>query len=136
MKNRQLLVLAGIAGFVVSAAVIAADRATLVQQNLEPVAQVNVAGASAAAANAAPVAASGEQIYNKTCVTCHGAGVAGAPKLGDKTAWAPRISSLKVDGLVKTAISGINAMPPKGGCMNCSDDDIKAAVEYMVKQSS
>jgi cytochrome c5 len=132
----RLIKLTALVGLLISTQIGATDRQTLLQQNLEPVAQVNVAGAAAAAANAAPVAASGEDIYNKTCVTCHGAGVAGAPILGDKAAWAPRISSLGVDGLVKTAISGIKAMPPKGGCMNCSDDDIKAAVEYMVKKSS
>lgn len=130
----QIMKLITLVSLIVSVSAFATDRATFVQQNLAPVAQVNVAGASAAPA--APTAMSGEQIYNKTCVTCHGAGVAGAPILGDKAAWAPRISSLGVDGLVKTAISGIKAMPPKGGCMNCSDDDIKAAVEFMVKKSS
>lgn len=136
MKLHRLFSRISLLSLVVSTAVIATDYPALVQQNLEPVGQVSVAGASAAAANAAPAAISGEAVYNKSCVTCHGAGVAGAPVAGDKAAWAPRIQSLGVDGLVKTAISGIRAMPPKGGCMNCSDDEIKAAVEYMVKKSS
>ena len=79
--------------------------------------------------------ASGEAVYSKTCAACHATGVAGAPALGNKAAWKARIA-LGSDTLVKHAISGIRAMPPKGGCTSCTDDDIKAAVAYMVKKSS
>jgi cytochrome c5 len=58
-------------------------------------------------------------------------GVAGAPKAGDKAAWAPRIATGK-DALYKAALHGLNAMPPKGGNMSLSDADVKAAVDYMV----
>lgn len=78
--------------------------------------------------------ADGQKIYQSTCQACHTTGAAGAPKLGDKEAWAPRISQ-GMDVLVANAISGKNAMPPKGACGSCSDDDIKATVEYMVSQS-
>ena len=67
-------------------------------------------------------------------MACHATGAAGAPKVGDKAAWAPRISQ-GMATLVKHSIQGFNAMPPKGMCMDCSDDEIKAAVEYMVGQS-
>ena len=128
--------LIGVIGLIVSSnSWSASAREDLVGQNLAPVAQVNVAGASQAAANAAPAAPDGEAIYNKVCVACHGSGVSGAPIVGDKAAWAPRIA-LGTDALVKAAIDGIKAMPPKGGCMSCSDDDIKAAVECMEKKSS
>ena len=80
------------------------------------------------------LAADGQAVYQKSCQSCHAAGVANAPKLGDKEAWAPRIA-LGMDALVASAIKGKNAMPPKGACMNCSDDDLKAAIEYMVSQS-
>ena len=113
----------------------ASARESLVEQNLAPVAAVNVAGAAAAQANASPAAPDGEAIYSKVCVACHSAGVSGAPIVGDKASWAPRIK-LGEAALVKTAISGIKAMPPKGGCMSCSDDEIKAAVDYMIKKSS
>lgn len=89
--------------------------------------------AAATAAPAAPQAASagaGEALYKQTCLACHGAGVAGAPKLGDKAAWAPRVAQ-GLPVLVQSAIKGKNAMPPKGGS-NASDQDIRAAVEYMV----
>ena len=90
--------------------------------------------AAAAPAAAAPVAAAagvgGEALYKQACAVCHAAGVAGAPKFGDKTAWAPRVA-LGLDGLTASAIKGKNAMPAKGGS-TASDADIKAAVQYML----
>lgn len=80
------------------------------------------------------VAADGQAVYQKSCQSCHASGVAGAPKLGDKEAWAPRIAT-GMDAMFAVAISGKGAMPPKGACMDCSDDDLKAAIEYMVSQS-
>ena len=85
----------------------------------------------AAAAPAATAAVDGKAIYEKNCVACHMAGVAGAPKAGDKTAWAPRIAEGK-DHLYDQAIKGKGAMPPKGGNANLSDAEVKAAVDYLV----
>jgi cytochrome c5 len=79
-------------------------------------------------------AADGQAIYQQSCQSCHAAGVAGAPKLGDKDAWAPRIAA-GMDALMNTVMNGKNAMPPKGACMSCSDEDLTAAVQYMVEQS-
>ena len=76
----------------------------------------------------------GQKIYQASCQACHSTGAAGAPKLGDKEAWAPRIAT-GVDAMLAVAIQGKNAMPPKGACMSCSDADLKAAIEYMVSQS-
>ncbi len=76
----------------------------------------------------------GQHRYEETCHICHGAGLAGAPKFKDKADWAPRIAD-GMDLLVKRAIEGYKAMPPKGGCMNCSDEEIKKAVEYMVSNA-
>jgi len=117
-----------------------------VAKRLEPVGEVRLlgeapaqgaaaAGQEAAAAPAASGAAvSGEEIYNKACVVCHAAGVAGAPKLGDKAAWEPRIAQ-GMDTLLHTAINGKGAMPPRGTCTTCSDEDLKAAIEYMVSKA-
>ena len=80
--------------------------------------------AAAAPADAVPA------LYTQACAACHAAGVAGAPKLGDKAAWAPRLA-LGVDGLTASAIKGKNAMPPRGASQG-SDADIKTAVAYMV----
>jgi cytochrome c5 len=78
--------------------------------------------------------APGKVTYDTKCAVCHASGVAGAPKLGDKEAWAPRIAT-GMDALVKSSVEGKNAMPPKGTCMDCSDADLKAAVEYMTAAS-
>ena len=82
----------------------------------------------AAAAPAGPM--SGEQIYNTTCVACHGTGVAGAPKKGDAAAWAPRIA-LGEDALVKSVMVGKGAMPPKAGNPSLSDEQARAAIKYL-----
>jgi cytochrome c5 len=83
-------------------------------------------------------AASGQDVYSKTCVACHGAGVAGAPKVGDKSDWGPRIKQGK-DVLYQHALNGYTGkkgmMPPKGGNTALADADVKAAVDYMVAQA-
>jgi cytochrome c5 len=76
----------------------------------------------------------GEEVYNSACFACHQSGVAGSPKLGDKAAWTTRIAAGN-DVMYTTALKGKGAMPPKGGNMGLSDDDVKAAVDYMVAKS-
>ena len=78
--------------------------------------------------------ADGLATYTKSCAVCHAGGVAGAPKLGDKAAWAPRIST-GVDALVASVTNGKGVMPPKGTCMDCSDADLKDAVDYIIGQA-
>lgn len=75
--------------------------------------------------------AKAKDVYANTCVTCHSAGVAGAPKLGDKAAWASRLKTGK-EALYKSALKGKKSMPPKGGHFHLSDDDVKLAVDYMI----
>ncbi len=82
-------------------------------------------------AGPAAFAADGKAVYEKTCVACHASGVANAPKLGDKAAWAPRIATGK-EALLKSVLNGKGAMPPKAGAASLSDDDIKAAIDYLV----
>ena len=96
-----------------------------------------VAEAPAAMAATAPTAptatvaaGAGEALYKQACSVCHVAGVAGAPKFGDKAAWAPRVA-LGLDALTASAIKGKGAMPPKGGS-TASEADIKAAVSFML----
>lgn len=114
---------AGAAAPVAQAAPVAAAPAAAVA----PAAPVVVAAAAPAAASKAGV---GEALYKQACIACHASGVAGAPKLGDKAAWAPRIQT-GLDMLTASVIKGKNAMPPKGGS-SASDADLRAAVEYMV----
>lgn len=91
------------------------------------------APAPAAAAPAATAARNGEQVFQAACVACHGAGIAGAPKLGDAAAWKARVAQGKPT-LHDHAIKGIRAMPPKGGNASLPDAEVKAAVDYMVAQ--
>ena len=81
---------------------------------------------SAATATAEPDMAK----YDKSCKVCHDAGVAGAPKTGDAEAWAPRIAK-GMDALLASVNAGLNAMPPKGMCFDCTDADYAALIQYM-----
>jgi cytochrome c5 len=113
----------------------------IVLENIKPVGQVYIAGesepeappvADAVAASSGPK--SGEEVYNASCMSCHSTGAAGAPKLGDAAAWAPRIAA-GMDSLLANATNGLNAMPPKGLCMACSEAELQGAIEYMVSKS-
>lgn len=130
-----------------------------VEARIEPVGQVAVAGADNAglrspggmapkgdsaepaagsAAGATASLDSGEAVYQSACTACHGAGIAGAPKTGDKAAWEPRIAK-GMDTLVQHAVEGFQGeagyMPPKGGNPALSDEQVRMAVEYLVGQA-
>jgi cytochrome c5 len=124
-----------------------ADPAALspeaVSARIQPIGRVEMAdaapaatlSAAGAAATAAPAAgADGKKVYDGACSACHAAGIAGAPKLGDKAAWAPRLKT-GMGALVKSVIGGKGAMPPKGGNSALGDAEVKASVEYLVGQS-
>jgi cytochrome c5 len=118
---------------VAAAAVPVATAAVPAPAAVPAVATTAVATAAATAAPAAQTAAAGgagEALYKQTCQVCHAAGVANAPKFGDKAAWAPRLA-MGVAHLHESALKGKGAMPPKGGSA-ASDADVKAAVDYMV----
>jgi cytochrome c5 len=115
------------------------DKGQTAAQVMETIERIKAVGSAAVEqpvtqAAAAPVARSGEAVYNGTCMACHGTGAAGAPKMGDKAAWAPRLAQGAAT-LLKHALEGYKGMPPKGGCVDCSGDDIKAAVSYLADKS-
>lgn len=101
-----------------------------VNSRIAPMARVEFASA---AAGAAAGDRSGEQVYKATCVACHEAGVANAPKFGDKAAWAPRLA-LGLNGLLKSAIAGKNAMPPRAGS-DANDTELARAIVYMANKA-
>lgn len=77
----------------------------------------------------------GERVYNRYCFSCHAAGVAGAPRVGDRAAWAPRVDRGSA-ALLETTIAGIApGMPPRGLCSECSDDELAAAIDFMIERS-
>ena len=115
----------------------------LAEERIAPVAGVRVGAegqaelaaetqTAAASAGSPAEAMSGEQIYQSVCSACHAAGVAGAPMPGSD-AMAQRLADKGLDGLVSSAIQGLNVMPPKGGRPDLSDEDIHAAVEFMTQ---
>jgi cytochrome c5 len=111
-----------------------------VEQRIRPVGEivkfdgVPPPAPAAAVVAVAAKAKSGEEVYNAACMACHVAGVAGAPKTGDKAAWAPRIAQGTAT-LYEHAIKGFKTMPAKGGQSALSDDEVKAAVDYQVAKS-
>lgn len=108
------------------------------EQRISPVGSVCVegeeCGSAAAAAEVASGPRSGAEVYNGACAGCHIAGAAGAPITGNASQWAPRISK-GMSTLVTHVVEGFNAMPAMGLCMDCSREEIEAAVEYMVAES-
>lgn len=76
--------------------------------------------------------ADGQAVYEASCKACHIKGLMGAPLMSDKAVWGPRIEK-GIDALTATVIKGKPPMPPRGACVDCSDADIRAAVEYMVE---
>ena len=129
--------------FVLAASVAVVLSACGQQQSEAPAAPQTAAPAPQAAAPApapaVPANAAGASVYNKTCALCHAAGVAGAPKPGNKDEWGPRIAQGK-DILYKHALEGFTGekgmMPARGGASALTDDEVKAAVDYMVEKSS
>lgn len=111
-----------------------------IAERIKPVGQVCVQGEECKGVEAVASAAAGggamsaDDIVNKFCSTCHGAAAAamGAPHMGDAAAWKARADAAGgIDGLLKHAISGINAMPPRGTCAACSDEDLEGAIHKM-----
>lgn len=128
------------AALMIGAAVVVADtRSEAISERLRPVGEVCMAGEACTGGGgsvAATEAAEREpaEIYKTKCASCHDTGVGGAPKRGDAAAWEPRIAK-GMDVLFDHAWNGFNAMPPRGICMDCSEDEIRTTVEYMVETS-
>ncbi len=103
------------------------------------VAEVSVAGDTANPVNSAVAdktfkPLSGRRVYKRVCMACHTLSVWGAPKLGDAKAWADRIKKGK-EALYFSAKNGFRDMPPRGNCQFCTDDELKAAVDYLVSKA-
>ncbi len=133
--SSSLAVIAVIAGLCASVWVFALPPGTSeeISQRIVPFGSVSrmgdPGGAPVASASAEPL--SGQQVYDQFCFACHTIGVGGAPKFGDGEQWAVRVDQ-GMDTLMDHTINGINTMPAKGTCMNCSDDELNAAVVYML----
>lgn len=136
---KTVLVLMASGVFAAQVYAISDSQKEAIAERIKPVGEVCVEGdascaSASASAGGAQAARSGEEIYNTACTACHATGAAGAPKLGDSAAWADRIAKGK-ETLYDHSINGFNGMPAKGLCMDCSDDELKATVDYMVENS-
>ena len=136
MHRTKALTLAAVFAFACAAATALAmgnkpkENDEGVQKRIQPVAKLDLA---AAAGSGPKGARAGEEIHKTECAACHESGAAGAPKTGDKAAWAPRLK-LGLDGLLKSALAGKNAMPPKGGA-ELTDNELARAIVYMANKS-
>ncbi|WEM42240.1 cytochrome c5 family protein [Photobacterium sp. DA100] len=128
---RQLMV-AAVAALTLTGTAMAADMSDeAIAERIKPVGSVYLEGDAPAGPAVAAGPRSGDTVYGTFCAACHGTGVMGAPKIGDATDWSPRIAKGN-DVLADHAINGFNAMPAKGSCMDCSDDEIVAAINHMI----
>lgn len=118
----------------------AAVIAESLEDRLKPVGEVCMAGdpcaADAPAAASASGPRSGTAIYSTSCATCHNTGAAGAPTLEDSDAWETRLAERGKDGLYSSAINGFKGMPAKGLCMDCTEEELHAAVDFMLAESN
>ena len=111
-----------------------------IEARIQPFSHACVAGDESCSVGAVEssvaVARSGEEVYNGACMACHATGAAGAPMVGDAGAWAARMET-GMDALYASGVNGVagTGMIARGGCSNCSDDEIYAAVDYMVDNS-
>jgi cytochrome c5 len=128
---------ATLATILLSVPVQAADMsAEAIKERIAPVGGVYLEGdlPDVMTTAAEPATASGPRdgasVYQSSCFACHGTGASGAPIKGNAEQWGPRLAQ-GMDTLLSHALNGFNAMPPKGTCMNCSDEEIEAAIRYM-----
>lgn len=105
-----------------------------IQERIKPIGSVEVDGERAVKEDLVPAAlgpGAGKKRYESSCVVCHGAGIAGAPKFQYKADWAARMG-VGIDGLLASSIKGKGAMPPRGTCNSCSDEELRLAIEHMI----
>ena len=126
-------------GFGITAGAVMASVEDEIRSRIQPVGEVCLQGdecgeAAAASETASSGPRSGSEVYDAVCMACHTTGAAGAPVIGDAGAWAPRVDQ-GMETLISHAINGFNAMPAKGGCASCPDEEIAAAVEHIVAES-
>ena len=141
LKNLLLITLASAllwgCGSSDKAVELTAKQEQQVAERIAPEGHVSMAGqvASVASSSASAGAArSGSDIYASNCIACHSSGVAGAPILGDVAAWSSRLGK-GIETVYTNAINGIGAMPARGTCMDCSDDEVIAAIDHILDNS-
>jgi len=144
LKSRAVKLMLIALGFSIAGAVVAQTRDEMIAERIAPVGQVCLLGeecaqGQAAASNggaaAGGAAAGGEfdvaATFDQNCAMCHNTGMAGAPRRDDTAHWEARLADAGFDTMVTNAINGVNAMPPRGMCTTCSDENIAELVRYL-----
>ena len=135
MSKTVKILMSAIFGMAIVFSVNAAMDDASIAERLKPVGNVCIEGDECGAASA--VVASGPtapaDIYKNSCAACHGSGALGAPKFGTSD-WVARAEK-GIDTLTASAIAGINAMPPRGACASCSDEEMKETIQYIIDNS-
>jgi cytochrome c5 len=111
-----------------------AAQEAAVAERIAPVGHVVKSGQVVAVASTGGTERSGSDVYGTNCMACHTSGIAGAPMFGDSGAWATRLAQ-GIETVYSNAINGINGMPARGTCMDCSDDEVIAAINYILDNS-
>ena len=108
-----------------------------IQQRIQPVGKVSVQHQTdnKAVINVETKKEPGQETYQQYCIVCHRDGLAGAPKFRNEQDWKPRLAGRELNDLLASSLKGLNAMPSKGTCIKCSDDDLKAAISFMLPKS-
>jgi len=139
LKSRAVKLVLIALGFSIAGAVVAQSRDEMIAERIAPVGQVCLLGEECAqgqAAGASSGAAAGGEFevtatFDQNCAMCHNTGMAGAPRRDDTAHWEARLADAGFDTLVTNAINGVNAMPPRGMCTTCSDENIAELVRYL-----
>lgn len=142
VMKRLFVIVAALIPLTVMAVDLSDEQRAAIEERIQPYSKVCVTGDEACSAKdmgaavAESGARSGDAVYNSACMACHATGAAGAPMLGDVAAWEPRIAK-GMEALYDSGINGVagSSMIAKGGCMDCSDEEIRAAVDFMVAES-
>ncbi len=138
LKNLVLITIASVAlwgcGSGEKTVNLTAAQEQQVAERIAPAGHVSMAGQVSSAASGAASARAGSDIYATNCIACHSSGVAGAPVFGDVAAWSARLEQ-GLETVYTNAINGIRGMPMRGTCMDCSDEEVKAAVDHILDNS-
>ena len=125
-------VVAGLlATFALSAAALPPGTPAEIGERIAPIGELNRAESGQVAEAAPAEPRSGQEVYDSYCSTCHEAGVSGAPVFANQSDWEPRIAK-GMETLYDSTLNGLNVMPPRGTCPDCSDEELKVTVDYMV----
>lgn len=135
-KNLNIVFFILISGFIRSVYADSFDSSLILEDRIAPIGKVKIARSEVNQSTLKVVNkdnSSGKIIFESKCILCHKNGIGGAPRLGNHLDWAPRVKK-KFSLLLKHAITGYRAMPPKGACLECSLSDLEKAIHYMLDQ--